>query len=77
MTVPVAPGRWPFLGHTPALLRQRFAFTDSLHEHGEIVKLYLGPMPAYFVTSPRLAHEVLVTAGPKSEYEARVSSAPG
>lgn len=65
MTVPVAPGRWPFLGHTPALLRQRFAFTSSLHEHGEIVKLYLGPAPEYLVTSPRLTHEVLVTAGPK------------
>jgi len=65
MTAPVAPGRWPFLGHTPALLRQRFAFTSSLHEHGEIVKLYLGPSPTYLVTSPRLAHEVLVTAGPK------------
>ncbi|WP_410669558.1 cytochrome P450 [Amycolatopsis sp. cmx-4-68] len=65
MTVPAAPGRWPFLGHTPALLRQRFAFTSSLHEHGEIVKLYLGPAPAYFVTSPRLSHEVLVTAGAK------------
>lgn len=65
MTAPVAPGRWPFLGHTPALLRQRFAFTSSLHKHGEIVKLYLGPAPTYFVTSPRLAHEVLVTAGPK------------
>jgi cytochrome P450 len=65
MTVPVAPGRWPFLGHTPALLRQRFAFTDALHEHGEIVKIYLGPAPTYFVTSPRLTHEVLVTAGPK------------
>ncbi|GLY35207.1 cytochrome P450 [Amycolatopsis sp. NBRC 101858] len=65
MTVPVAPGRWPFLGHTPALLRRRSAFTDSLHEHGEIVEIHLGPMPAYFVTSPRLAHEVLVTAGPK------------
>jgi cytochrome P450 len=65
MTVPVAPGRWPFLGHSPALLRHRFAFTDSLREHGEIVKLYLGPLPAYLVTSPRLAHEVLVTAGPK------------
>ena len=65
MTVPVAPGRWPFLGHSPALLRQRSAFTDSLHEHGEIVEIHLGPMPAYFVTSPRLAHEVLVTAGPK------------
>lgn len=65
MTVPVAPGRWPFLGHSPALLRQRSAFTDALHEHGEIVEIHLGPMPAYFVTSPRLAHEVLVTAGPK------------
>ncbi|WP_328448664.1 cytochrome P450 [Amycolatopsis sp. NBC_00438] len=65
MTVPVAPGRWPFLGHTPALLRRRFVFTDALHEHGEIVKIYLGPAPTYFVTSPRLSHEVLVTAGPK------------
>ncbi|WP_410626436.1 cytochrome P450 [Amycolatopsis sp. cmx-8-4] len=65
MTVPVAPGRWPFLGHTPALLRRRFAFTDALREHGEIVKVYLGPSPTYFVTSPRLSHEVLVTAGPK------------
>ncbi|MEU5261864.1 cytochrome P450 [Amycolatopsis sp. NPDC021455] len=65
MSVPVAPGRWPFLGHTPALLRQRFAFTNSLHEHGEIVKLYLGPSPVYFVASPRLVHEVLVTEGPK------------
>ncbi|MEV6876750.1 cytochrome P450 [Amycolatopsis sp. NPDC051128] len=65
MTVPVAPGRWPFLGHTPALLRRRFAFTSSLHEYGEIVKLYLGPSPTYFVTSARLTHEVLVTAGTK------------
>ena len=65
MNVAVAPGRWPFLGHTPALLRRRFAFTDSLREHGEIVKLYLGPAPVYFVASPRMVHEVLVTAGPK------------
>jgi len=65
MSVPVGPGRWPFLGHTPALLRQRFAFTDTLPGHGEIVKLYLGPTPVYFVASPRLAHEVLVNEGPK------------
>ncbi|GHF99221.1 MULTISPECIES: cytochrome P450 [Amycolatopsis] len=65
MSVPVAPGRWPFLGHTPALLRQRFAFTDTLPAHGEIVKLHLGPAPVYFVASPRLAHEVLVNEGPK------------
>ncbi|MGW3959153.1 cytochrome P450 [Amycolatopsis sp. NPDC005003] len=65
MSVPVAPGRWPLLGHTPALLRQRFAFTDTLPRYGEIVRLHLGPAPVYFVTSPRLAHEVLVDAGPK------------
>jgi cytochrome P450 len=63
MPVPVAPGRWPFLGHTPAMLRQRFEFTASLREHGEIVKIQLGPMPAYFVTSPRLTYRVLVTDG--------------
>jgi cytochrome P450 len=65
MTVPVAPGRWPFLGHTPALLRHRSAFTSALRAHGEVVQIHLGPMPAYFVTSARLAHEVLVTSGPK------------
>ena len=63
MSVPVAPGRWPFLGHTPAMLRKRFAFTSSLRTHGEVVKIHLGPMPAYFVTSPRLTHHVLVTEG--------------
>ncbi|SDY98260.1 Cytochrome P450 [Amycolatopsis xylanica] len=63
MAVPVAPGRWPFLGHTPAMLRQRFAFTAGLRAHGEIVKVFLGPLPAYFVTSPELAHRVLVTEG--------------
>lgn len=63
MSVPVAPGRWPFLGHTPAMLRKRFEFTSSLREHGEVVKIHLGPMPAYFVTSPRLTYHVLVTEG--------------
>ncbi|MGP4014870.1 cytochrome P450 [Saccharopolyspora sp. 5N708] len=63
MPVPVAPGRWPLLGHTPAMLRHRSAFTSALREHGEVVKIYLGPKPTYFVTSPRLAHHVLATAG--------------
>lgn len=63
MPVPVAPGRWPFLGHTLPMLRKRFAFTSSLRDHGEIVRIYLGPMETYFVTSPRLAHRVLVTDG--------------
>ncbi|GAA1971714.1 cytochrome P450 [Amycolatopsis minnesotensis] len=63
MSVPVARGRWPVLGHTPVLLRRRFEFTASLRDSGEIVKVFLGPMPAYFVTSPELTYRVLVTNG--------------
>ncbi|SDD11093.1 cytochrome P450 [Actinokineospora iranica] len=63
MPVPMAPGRWPLLGHTPAMLRRRFGFTAGLREHGEVVTVYLGPMRTYFVTSPRLTHRVLATDG--------------
>ena len=63
MSVPVAHGRWPFVGHTPSMLRGRFRFTSSLRAEGEIVKIYLGPMETYFVTSPELVHKVLVTKG--------------
>ncbi|HVV17805.1 MAG TPA: cytochrome P450 [Pseudonocardiaceae bacterium] len=63
MSVPVAPGRWPLLGHTPAMLRHRFAFTSTLRDHGDIVRIYLGPLPTYFVTNAELTYDVLVTAG--------------
>lgn len=62
MAVPVAPGRWPVLGHTPALLRRRFGFTQGLHRHGDLVRVYLGGLPTYFATTPELTHHVLVTA---------------
>jgi len=65
MSVPVAPRRWPLLGHTPAMLTRRAEFTDALHEHGDVVRLDLGPLRAYFVTSPALTHEVLVSQGSK------------
>src|SRR5437764_3342515 len=65
--VPVAPGRWPLLGHTPSLLRQRFRFTSSLRDHGEVVRIYLGPLPTYLVTSPELVHRMLVPDGYKFE----------
>ncbi|MET0132009.1 MAG: cytochrome P450 [Kibdelosporangium sp.] len=64
-TVPVAPGRWPVLGHTMSLLRRRFGFTSSLPGLGELVKIYLGPLPTYVVTSPALVHQILVTDGKK------------
>jgi cytochrome P450 len=61
MSVPVAPGRWPVLGHTPALLKRRFGFTEGLHTYGDIVRVQLGTLPVYFVTTPELTHRVLVS----------------
>ncbi|MDU0287605.1 cytochrome P450 [Saccharothrix longispora] len=63
MPVPVAPGRLPVLGHTVPMLRRRYAFTASLRNCGDIVRVDLGTMRTYFVTSPRLVHELLVTKG--------------
>jgi cytochrome P450 len=65
MSVPVAPGRLPFLGHTLPLLRKRFEFTANLRGQGDLVEIYLGPMRSLFVASPQLMHQVLVTDAPK------------
>ncbi|MFF1613803.1 cytochrome P450 [Amycolatopsis sp. NPDC058278] len=63
MDVPVAPGRRILLGHTPSMLRQRVGFTSSLRAHGDIVRLFLGPLETYFLTSPELVNHVLVAQG--------------
>ncbi|MGM1059233.1 cytochrome P450 [Saccharothrix sp. Mg75] len=63
MPVPVAPGRLPLLGHSLSMLRRRHEFTASLRKSGDIVRIDLGTTPAYFVTSPRLVHELLVSKG--------------
>ncbi|MFJ6672069.1 cytochrome P450 [Actinosynnema sp. NPDC091369] len=65
MAVPVAPGRLPFLGHSLAMIRGRHEFTSSLRDHGDVVRVDLGPMTTFFVTTPRLVHQVLVTDGPR------------
>ncbi|MFC3890066.1 cytochrome P450 [Lentzea rhizosphaerae] len=65
MSVPVAPGRLPFLGHTLPMLRKRFQFTSNLRAQGDLVEIYLGPMRTLFVASPQLMHQVLVTDAPK------------
>ncbi|WP_285753320.1 cytochrome P450 [Lentzea sp. NBRC 105346] len=61
MSVPVAPGRLPLLGHTVPMVRKRFAFTANLREYGEVVQVDLGPMRTFFVTSARLTHQILVS----------------
>ncbi|MFB9925001.1 cytochrome P450 [Amycolatopsis halotolerans] len=63
MSVRAAPGRWPLLGHTPALVRRPIPFTAGLREHGDVVTLFLGRLHTYFVTNPEIIHRVLVTNG--------------
>ncbi|WP_086830213.1 cytochrome P450 [Allokutzneria sp. NRRL B-24872] len=59
-TAPVVPGRLPLIGHTVPMLRGPVRFLASLREHGEIVRIFLGPLPVYLVTTPELAWQVLV-----------------
>lgn len=55
-----APGRWPVVGHAPALISHRLEFLSSLPAVGEVVEIRLGPIPAYVVTSPSVAYQLLV-----------------
>ncbi|TQM25604.1 cytochrome P450 [Nocardia bhagyanarayanae] len=56
--IPTAPGRLPLLGHSLAALRGALPFVASLAEIGPIVRIYLGPRPAYVLTTPELIREV-------------------
>ena len=62
---PVVPGRLPLLGHTMSLLNRPLGFLSSLRAHGEVVRIYLGPLPVYLVTSPELTWQVLATDADK------------
>ncbi|GGP81904.1 cytochrome P450 [Saccharothrix coeruleofusca] len=55
----MVPGRWPLLGHTPAMLRRRLDFSAGLSAVGDVVRIYLGKRVVYVVTTPQLACEVL------------------
>ncbi|AXB48183.1 cytochrome P450 [Amycolatopsis albispora] len=61
----MAPGRWPLLGHTVPLLRDPLGLFSAVRERGEVVRLFLGPLPVYLVTTPELAWQLLVTDGAK------------
>ncbi|WP_435590848.1 cytochrome P450 [Nocardia sp. bgisy118] len=56
--IPTAPGRLPLLGHSLAALRGGLPFVAGLAEIGPIVRIYLGPRPAYVLTTPELIREV-------------------
>jgi epi-isozizaene 5-monooxygenase len=51
---PLAGGAVPVLGHGLKLVRDPLAFMSGLREHGDIVRLKLGPKTVYAVTTPAL-----------------------
>jgi cytochrome P450 len=59
-TVPSAPGRWPGLGHAVQLVRRPLPFLQRVRAMGPIVRIHLGPQPAYVVNDPDLIRRVLV-----------------
>ncbi|QDY81471.1 cytochrome P450 [Streptomyces qinzhouensis] len=57
--MPRAPGSLPLVGHALKLWRDPLRFLHSLHRYGDLVRLDLGTMPLYVVTSSELVHQVL------------------
>ncbi len=51
---PLAGGAVPVLGHGLRLVRDPLAFMSGLREHGDVVRLRLGPKTVYAVTTPAL-----------------------
>ncbi|CAL9441407.1 cytochrome P450 [Streptomyces sp. Tu 3180] len=51
---PVAGGGVPVLGHGWKLVRDPLAFMSRLRDHGDVVRLRLGPKTVYAVTTPDL-----------------------
>ena len=54
-----APGALPVLGHAIQLRRDPLRFLTSLPAHGDVVRIRLGPWPAYVVCRPDLVQRVL------------------
>jgi len=66
---PLAGGGIPFLGHGLKLLRDPLAFMSQLRDHGDVVRLKLGPKEVYAPTTPDLTGALalnpdFVIAGP-------------
>jgi cytochrome P450 len=60
MTIPTAPGALPLLGHLPHLLpRRALKFLTTLPQYGDLVRVWLGRVPAVVVCAPELTQQVL------------------
>ncbi|WP_329403581.1 cytochrome P450 [Streptomyces melanogenes] len=55
----VAPGGLPLLGHAWQLHARPLEFLSSLPAHGDLVRIGMGPWPAYVVCRPDAAHQML------------------
>jgi cytochrome P450 len=62
---PTAPDRLPLIGHALALRRRPLDFLQQVRRLGDVVRIYLGPRPAYVVNAPDLVRQVLVTEARK------------
>ncbi|MFI9468446.1 cytochrome P450 [Streptomyces sp. NPDC052492] len=58
---PVAGGTLPLLGHGWRLVRDPLAFLSQLRDHGDVVRLKLGPKTVYAVTTPALTGAVALS----------------
>ncbi|AXI88691.1 cytochrome P450 [Streptomyces griseoincarnatus] len=58
---PVAGGAVPLLGHGWRLVRDPLAFLSQLRDHGDVVRLKLGPKTVYAVTTPALTGAVALS----------------
>ncbi|MFF8525875.1 bifunctional albaflavenone monooxygenase/terpene synthase [Streptomyces werraensis] len=58
---PVAGGAVPLLGHGWRLARDPLAFLSQLRDHGDVVRLKLGPKTVYAVTTPALTGAVALS----------------
>ncbi|CAM5403053.1 cytochrome P450 [Streptomyces pilosus] len=58
---PLAGGGVPVLGHGWKLARDPLAFMSALRDHGDVVRLRLGPKTVYAVTTPALTGAVALS----------------
>lgn len=58
---PLAGGGIPFLGHGWKLARDPLSFLSRLRDHGDVVRLKLGPKTMYAVTTPALTGAVALS----------------
>ncbi|MGA5135376.1 cytochrome P450 [Streptomyces olivoreticuli] len=53
-------GRLPILGHAVQFRTRPFEFLASLPAHGDLVRIHMGPKPAFVATHPATVREVLM-----------------